>query len=245
MNDIIPFSFEQRRVRISDRDGQPWFVAQDICDVLEISNHRDAVGRLDDDERASVIVDTLGGPQNVGAINESGLYKLVLRSRKQAAKRFTKWITAEVLPSIRRTGQYGRPAAPLDLSDTATLHRLLLEHTGKTLALENRNSELEPKAKALDRLTEADGALSITDTAKAVNTGPRALFDWLNRRKWIYRRAGGSHWVGYQDKIAAGLLTHKVARIPRHNQPDKFVEQVMVTPKGVAKIAELMASDAH
>lgn len=246
MMDITPFNFESQRVRISDRDGQTWFALADVCAVLDIGNVGNASARLDDDERDSIRntdVNRGRGNPDMTVINESGLFKLILRSRKPAAKRFTKWVTAEVLPSIRRSGQYGRAAAPLDLSDPAVLQRLLLEHTGRALALENRNNELVTQAAALAQLTDAEGALSITDAAKALATGPRALFDWLSRQQWIYRRAGGARWLGYQAKISAGFLTHKVTRLERVGQPAKFVEQVLLTPKGVARVAELMASE--
>ena len=106
MPNLMPFAFEGKSVRVIERDGEPWFVAADVCAVLDISKHRDALSRLDDDERGSVLVDTLGGAQEMGAINESGLYSLIMTSRKATAKRFKKWVTAEVLPSIRKTGSY-------------------------------------------------------------------------------------------------------------------------------------------
>lgn len=241
MNAITPFQFGDQPVRIIDRGGQPWFSLNDVCAVLEIANPRDAAARLDDDEKGVVTTDTLGGRQEATVIDESGLYKLTLRSRKAAAKRFTKWVTREVLPSIRSTGGYGAPAAPIDLADPATLRRLLLDHTTNALAIEQRVAELEPKAEALARLTDADGSLCVTDAAKALGVGPRSLFTWLERNDWIYRRAGGSHWIGYQARISAGLVEHKVSRIPQHTGPDKFREQVLITPKGVARLAELKA----
>lgn len=100
------FGFEGQTVRALDQDGAPWFVAQDVCAVLEISKHRDAVAKLDDDERASTVVDTLGGPQQMAIVSESGLYALIFKSRKPAAVRFRKWVTSEVLPTLRRTGRY-------------------------------------------------------------------------------------------------------------------------------------------
>lgn len=102
----------KRPFRIIDRDGQPWFVLSDVCAELEIANSRDAARRLDDDEKDVVTTDTLGGAQSMTIINESGLYSLILSSRKPEAKRFKKWVTAEVLPSIRRTGRYGGPSTP-------------------------------------------------------------------------------------------------------------------------------------
>lgn len=103
------FEYEDRRpFRIIDRNGEPWFVLTDVCRELEIANPRDAASRLDDDEKDAVgIPDAIGRTQNTTIINESGLYSLILTSRKDAARKFKKWVTAEVLPSIRRTGGYG------------------------------------------------------------------------------------------------------------------------------------------
>lgn len=104
------FEYEdQRPFRIIDRDGEPWFVLADVCRELDIANPRDAASRLDDDEKDGVgITDTIGRTQRQTIINESGLYSLILRSSKPAARRFKKWVTGEVLPSIRKTGGYGR-----------------------------------------------------------------------------------------------------------------------------------------
>lgn len=237
MNAIVPFQFDTQAVRIEDRGGEPWFVAADVCAALDIAHHRDAIARLDEDERGSIVVDTPGGPQPTAAISESGLYALILRSRKAAAKRFRKWVTAEVLPSIRRTGGYGAPAPALDLTDTATLHRLLLDHTGRTMAADERAAALEPKAAALDRLADARGSLCITDAAKALDVPPRRLFAWLDAHSWIYRRTEGGHWVAFEAKRAAGVVEHKGQRIEVRGRPDKWVEQVLVTPKGLARLA--------
>lgn len=106
MAGIIPFDFETNAVRVVMRDDQPWFVAADVCRVLEIRNGRDAVSRLDDDEKGVGIVDTFGGEQSLNIVSESGLFALIMKSRKPAAKRFRKWVTAEVLPAIRRDGTY-------------------------------------------------------------------------------------------------------------------------------------------
>lgn len=106
---ITPFLFEgEALVRVVTRDGEPWFVAADVCWVLKHSNPTVAVERLDDDEKGVSSVYTPGGDQQMIIINESGLYALILTSRKPQAKRFRKWVTADVLPSIRKTGGYSR-----------------------------------------------------------------------------------------------------------------------------------------
>ena len=94
-------------VRVVEKDGDPWFVAKDVCDCLEVGNSRDAVATLDEDEKGVATIDTLGGAQEMATISESGLYSLILRSRKPEAKTFKRWIVREVLPSIRKTGSYG------------------------------------------------------------------------------------------------------------------------------------------
>lgn len=108
MNAVTPFLFEQEHmVRALEQAGEPWFVATDVCRVLGISNNRNAFARLDEDEKGVHTMDTPGGEQQVSIISESGLYALTFTSRKEAAKRFRKWVTSEVLPSIRKTGGYG------------------------------------------------------------------------------------------------------------------------------------------
>ena len=103
---VRAFNFEGADLRVLERTGEPWWVLSEISSLLEVSNSRDAARRLDDDEKGVGIIDTPGGPQETTIINESGLYSLILTSRKPAAKRFKKWVTAEVLPAIRKTGVY-------------------------------------------------------------------------------------------------------------------------------------------
>ena len=103
------FRFDQSPVRTVIKDGDPWFVAKDVCDILGIDNPSQAVGRLDDDENGITTIDTTAGHRELLTVNESGVYSLVFTSRKPEAKRFRKWVTSEVLPEIRRTGGYRRP----------------------------------------------------------------------------------------------------------------------------------------
>lgn len=100
------FNPTNQPIRVEIRDNAPWFVAKDVCNALTINNHNDAISRLDDDEKGVATIDTLGGKQSMSIINESGLYNLIFQSRKPEAKAFRKWVTSEVLPSIRRTGRY-------------------------------------------------------------------------------------------------------------------------------------------
>jgi prophage antirepressor-like protein len=114
---IVPFQYSDKTVRtITDENNEPWFVAKDVCEILDISKHRDAVSRLDD-ERGSVLLDTLGGRQEFSTVSESGLYNLIFQSRKPEARKFRKWVTSEVLPSIRKTGSYLNKSVELDGSE--------------------------------------------------------------------------------------------------------------------------------
>ena len=104
MNKLTIFNYEGNTVRTVMKDGNPWWVLKDVCSVLEIGNSRDVMARLDSDEKGVDIIDTPGGKQEVSIINESGLYSVILVSRKPEAKKFKRWVTHEVLPSIRRHG---------------------------------------------------------------------------------------------------------------------------------------------
>jgi prophage antirepressor-like protein len=114
MTDLMPFSYEGRQVRTVLVNGEPWFVAADIAAVLGLGRQQDSTRYLDDDERGVCLVDTPSGQQEMVTVNEPGLFSLILRSRKPEAKVFTRWVTHEVLPAIRREGGYISPAATAD-----------------------------------------------------------------------------------------------------------------------------------
>lgn len=126
------------------------------------------------------------------------------------------------------------------LNDPAQLRSLLANYLEKVIALENKVAEQAPKAEGFDRIAGADGALNLTNTAKSLNVRPKDLFSFLQAKKWIYRRAGGKNFVGYQDKIQAGLLMHKVHTMMRDDGTERITEQVMVLPKGLTKLATIV-----
>lgn len=112
MNELQIFNYNGLQVRTVEKNGEPWFVLKDVCEILGIANPRNVSDRLDDDEKGVRQIDTPGGEQRMTIINESGLYNVILRSDKPEAKPFRKWVTAEVLPSIRKTGGYNSNAKP-------------------------------------------------------------------------------------------------------------------------------------
>lgn len=138
-----------------------------------------------------------------------------------------------------------RPDPTAILSDPASLRKLLLDYTETVIALEGKVAEQNtvlalqaPKVEALDVLaTRTDGSVCITNAAKDLQVPPRRLFSWLQEHDWIYRRAGGSGYVAYQRHIKTGNLEHKVAMVERLDGSAKMVEQVLVTAKGLAKLA--------
>lgn len=114
---LSTFKFENSSIRTIVINNEPWFIARDICEAINISNYRDAIEKLDDDEKGVALTDTLGGQQEMNIVSESGMYTLILRCREAVKKgsvphRFRKWVTAEVLPQIRKTGQYSQNAQP-------------------------------------------------------------------------------------------------------------------------------------
>jgi anti-repressor protein len=253
---LIPFAFEGAPVRVIAQDDTPWFVLADVCRILEISNPSDAAKRLDEDEKMSVGRGTLGLPEGapMTIISEPGMYRLVMRSDKPAAKRFQKWVVSEVLPSIRKTGGYQLSApTPQPLTQLAALKQALagweeaetLRQQAETKLIESKAQadelagkvqEMEPTVEAFERIAASDGSLCITDAAKNLQIGPKKLFAYLRANGWTYNR--GSHDVAYQARISQGVLEHKISTVLRPDGSEKTVTQVRVTPKGLARLAK-------
>lgn len=138
--------------------------------------------------------------------------------------------------------QARNPIAALSRVD---LLKLALDSEEQRTALAHKVEELTPKAKALDRIADADGTMNPTVAAKALQIQPKRLFDWMREQHWIYRRPGGSGNVAYQDKIQVGYLTHKVTTVQREDGTDKVCEQVLVTAKGLAKLSQAFDVGMH
>jgi len=173
-------------VRALTIGGEPWFVAKDVCDALGLSNVGQAIVGLDEDEKSSITIDdgTPGNP-NKAIITEAGLYNLIMRSRKPEAKAFRRWVTHDVLPSIRSHGMYATPQTVeqmLNDPDTMieTLKALKAERM-RTRALIEDNARLLPKATAYDIAIEAEGTMSITEAARYL-----AQHDRKMNRKRLY-----------------------------------------------------------
>lgn len=173
-------------VRTLERDGEPWFVAVDVCTALEIGNSRQAITRLDDDEKGVISTDTLGGAQVMNIVNEPGLYSLVLGSRKPEAKAFKRWIVHDVIPSIRKHGAY---MTPDKLTETLTRPESVIE---LLQALVNEQTRVK-------ELTSTNAALA----AEANTWEPRMVLNRLARAYAGKRYGGmtGAGWKVFYDRL--------------------------------------------
>ena len=183
MNELEIFKNEEfGEVRVLDKNGDPWFVGRDVCEILEVKNVPDAMSRLDDDEKLMSVLPIAGQNREVTLISESGLYSIILRSRKPEAKKFKKWITSEVLPSIRKTGGFSIEKK----SDDEIIQTAFLLLDKRVKALENKVAEDKPKVEFYDAVTGSDTTVDIGTVAKVLNipkVGRTALFAILRNKK--------------------------------------------------------------
>ena len=242
---IQTFNFNNATMRtLTDENGEPWFVAKDVCDVLGLNNVSQALTRLDDDEKSSIILnDGTPGTPTKAIVSESGLYSLIIASRKPEAHEFKRWITHEVLPSIRKHGIYATETT-IDqiLTDPDFGIRLLTDlknERAKRIEAENHVRELEPKAKALNDFTNAPDTLLVRDAAKLLSNtgtpiGEKQLREWLNQHDWIYRHAGT--WWAASERVKAGHLAMVESKSHGRNKDGSifaFAPTVKITRKGL------------
>lgn len=164
MNDLINFEYQGLQVRTVTIDGEPWWVAKDVCEVLGLYNVGQAVTTLEEDEKSKISNNDLGNPggHNSPIINEPGLYSLILRSRKPEAKQFKSWITHEVIPQICKTGSY-------QLSGERLIAVALIEAQKVLEEKDQKIRQLEPKAQFFDKVANSKTALQMRDVAAALN----------------------------------------------------------------------------
>ena len=252
--DLIPFDFNGTEVRVITRDGEPWFVLADLVKVLGLTQFR--TDRLDDGVTSNhPIVDSLGRTQQATVVSEAGMYEVVIRSDKPEAATFRRWITAEVLPAIRKHGGYLTPAlAEQVLSDPDTIIRLatdLKTERAKRIEAEALAAssvaaleEASPKARAWETFLSGTGDMSVFDAAKAlaradIVIGGNRLFRWLLEHRWCFRAADSAPRA-MQDRIDAGHLRHKEQGHFHPGTGEWVVDppQVRVTPKGLDLLAK-------
>ncbi|MGB3443836.1 MAG: phage antirepressor [Actinophytocola sp.] len=234
MNDLTPFEFHGTKVRVTTRDGEPWFVAADVCFVLGYSNSRDAVAKhVRDGQKGVSRIATPSGDQDMTVINEGGLYRLLMRARTVLADEFQDWVTDEVLPAIRRTGSYGvRELSRRELADYWARAEAELEEQRTKVA------ELAAPARSWNQLADASGDYDVRAAAQilsrdpAIDTGQKRLFTYLREIGWI-----GRDNRPYQSQVDADRLR----MIPRTyldglSGEEKTTSQLRVTVKGIHEL---------
>ena len=218
-------------VRAMLRDGEPWFVAADVCAALDLTTEQ--TRRLDDDEKGLHSTQTPGGAQQMTIINESGLYSLIMGSRKPEAKKFKKWVTSEVLPAIRKTGGYARntPVALPDFTDPVAAARAWADATESKIKAETALALAAPKVEFVDRYVTADtGAKGFRQVCKLLKANEVRFREFLAEERIMYRLNGDL--VAYQPHIDAGRFECKTGEANGH-----AFSRCLFTPKGVEWVA--------
>lgn len=255
-NGIQRFYFNSAALRtLTDKTGEPWFVAKDVCDILELNNITEALRPLDDDEKTNFRNSEVA--QNGGRapiiISEPGLYKLIMRSRKPEAKEFQRWVTHEVLPQIRRTGGY------IHTTDTDSEEDILAKAVlvaQKTIELKNRQiaekdaqiKVLEPKALFADAVAASDGTCLVGELAKmlrqnGLNIGQNRLFEILRQDGYL-GKTGSNRNVPTQKAMDLGLFRIKETAITHSDGHVTINRTAKVTGKGQTYFISRYCPDA-
>ena len=199
------FTYADTPVRVLDVDGEPWFVAADIAKILGYATAKDMTRRLDDEDKGGRSVPTLGGDQTMTTISEPGLYVAVLGSQVPGARDFKRWVTHEVLPTIRKTGTYQQP-------------KTLAERSVELIQdLHAEVAALTPKASAWDTMAGAHGDYAVDEAAKILSRDPNItvgrarLFAHMAERGWIYRHGARNRWHAYQSQVDSGRLVQRMS----------------------------------
>ena len=199
------FTYADTPVRVLDVDGEPWFVAADIAKILGYATAKDMTRRLDDEDKGGRSVPTLGGDQTMTTISEPGLYVAVLGSQVPGARDFKRWVTHEVLPTIRKTGTYQQP-------------KTLAERSMELIQdLHAEVAALAPKASAWDTMVSAAGDYAVDEAAKILSRDPNItvgrarLFAHMAERGWIYRHGARNRWHAYQSQVDSGRLVQRMS----------------------------------
>lgn len=227
--ELVPFTYESERVRVLDIDGEPWFVASDLLALLGLG--RSSLASLDEDEKGVHSLNTLGGQQLGTIINEPGMYSLILRSRKAEAKAIKRWLTHDVLPAIRQTGNYGAVPA---LTGPELLARAVLEAADTIKKLDAKVAELEPKAELADAYLTADaGSRLVGEAAKILGMKEKELRAFLLAEKLIFIRHAACGNVQYDYYAEFALHFEARETVVNHTWGSCNHYTLRITPRGI------------
>lgn len=249
MNALIPMQFDGADIRvITDDAGEPWFVGKDVAEALGYTNPNKAMQDHCKGVTKRHPLSTAGGMQEVRVLAEPDVLRLIVKSSLPAAERFERWVFEEVLPAIRKTGGYGKPAIDpasltrmdlLKLAMEAEEERIAL--AGQVKVLAHEVEVMQPKAIALDRFASHDGQHNVRNASKLLGVRERLFVTWVITNHWLYRDHSG-RLCARADKIAAGLLDTVPVDIQRSDGV-QTLPQPVITQKGLAKLAVLLARD--
>lgn len=236
------FNFKGQQVRTVTIDGEPCFVAADVTNILGLTNTTVALSRLDDDERSKF---NLGRQGEANVVNEYGLYELIIASRKPEAHEFKRWITHDVLPTIRKHGAYMTPAKIEEvLTDPDTIIQLATqlkqEREGRLIA-EQKVNELTPKATYYDKVLADKSLVTITQIAKDYGMSGRAMNKMLHELKVIYKQ--GQTWLLYSKYQKTGWTHSETVMVPKKDGTEKAVLNTKWTQQGRLGLYELLKSN--
>ena len=247
-NEIQQFDFKGAALRtLTDENGEPWFVAKDVCDILGLENSRKATAELDPDEKNTVTIsDGIPGNPNKTIISEPGLYKLIMRSRKPEAKEFQRWVTHEVLPSIRKHGAY---MTQQTLDKALTSPDFLIQLATKLKEEQEKVKELEPKARFADAVAASDGTCLIGELAKmlrqnGLDIGQNRLFETLRQDGYL-GKTGSNRNVPTQKAMDLGLFRIKETAITHSDGHVTINRTAKVTGKGQTYFISRYCPDDH
>lgn len=242
-NEIQRFDFKGAALRtLTDKAGEPWFVAKDVCDILGLENSRKATAELDSDEKNTVTIsDGIAGNPNKTIISEPGLYRLVMKSRKSEAKEFQRWVTHEVLPQIRKTGGY-IPTTDADddmtiLAKAVMIGQRTMEAQKERIAEQSEHIKaLEPKARFADAVAASDGTCLIGELAKmlrqnGLDIGQNRLFRLLQADGYL-GKSGSNRNVPTQRAMDLGLFRIKETTVTHADGHTTVSRTPKVTGKG-------------
>lgn len=217
-------------------NDEPWFVGKDVAEVLGYKNTRDALSKhVDDEDKGVAKCDTLGGIQNIAIINESGLYSLVLSSKLPSAKKFKRWMTSEVLPTLRKTGQYNIRDS-YTIADPIERAKRWIEEEKERQTLIAENAELKPKALFADAISASKGCITIGALAKmlaqnGVTIGQNRLYEWLRENGYLMKN-GTDKNVATQRFIDQGLFRLRENKVIINGEETVVKPTTLVTCKG-------------
>lgn len=212
MNEVQLFNFESHEVRSLLLNNEPWFVGKDVAEALGYSKARNAIATHIDseDKKDAPIQGTLGGVQEMTVINESGLYSLVLSSKLPSAKKFKRWVTSEVLPALRKTGQY----QVKELSGQELMAKALIEAQSVLAAKDKQIEEMKPKVVFADAVATSHTSILVGELAKilkqnGIDMGQKRLFAWLREKGYLIKRQGTDYNMPTQKAMELGLFEIK------------------------------------